>query len=145
MIKKLLKQSLLGLMSGFTIMTIVLFIFMLSSDDPSIYLTKSYLIRNIWSSALVGLAFSIPALIYNHHRFSISIQTLIHMGTGLVVFFPIAFNAAWIPVSEGTLAIVLSIVSMVVLAFAVWFGFYIYYRHEAKMINIKIKQKETLS
>ncbi|WP_162140246.1 DUF3021 domain-containing protein [Haploplasma axanthum] len=140
--KKIIKKIGLGIMTGFTIMTITMLIILLATKDVSEYLTKENMIRNIWCSAVVGIAFFLPSIIYDNDSIPQSIQTTIHMGIGYVIFFPLAIYAKWIPTNEGNGVIIITIITMLLISFGIWFGFYLFYKNEAKLINKKINDRK---
>ncbi len=142
--KKIIKKTLLGIMLGFTIMVFSLFILLLTVDDSSIYLTKESILTNIWVSAVVGIAFYLPSLVYENNKISKVLKTLIHMGIGYIVFFPLAIYARWIPTDYGSVVVVVVICFMLVVSWGIWFGYYLYYKHEAKLINKKILERNKL-
>ena len=63
------------------------------------------------------------------------------MGIGLVTYISVGLYVGWIPLQAGAWAITGTIVIAVVVSFLIWFGFYLYYRQEAKRINAKLKEK----
>lgn len=139
---KIVKKVLLGIMSGFTIMVVTMLIILLvTKDNYSEYITKEAIIRNIWCSALVGIAFYLPAMIYENKKMPKGFQVLFHMGLGYLVFFPISIYAKWIPISKGVTAIIGFVLFTVVISFSIWFGFYLYYKKEAKMITQKLRER----
>ncbi|NLN50825.1 MAG: DUF3021 domain-containing protein [Acholeplasmataceae bacterium] len=141
--KNALELALFGMMLGFTVLTISMLLGMLSSSEETFdYLIKENLIRNIWCSALVGIGFNLPGVIYYNDKLSYPIKALIHLGIGYIVFFPIAFYANWIPVNNGWLAVVISIAILIIVSLGIWVGFYLYYKLEAERINAKIKERK---
>ena len=93
-------------------------------------------------SMVTGIAFYVPALVYQNEKLSKGLQVLIHMGIGLVTYISVGLYVGWIPLQAGAWAITGTIVSAVVVSFLIWFGFYLYYRLEAKRINAKLKEKQ---
>ncbi len=139
MTKKIINKTIFGIITGFSVMTFTLLILLLVTHDSEVFLTKSHMITNIWVSAVVGIAFSLPSIIYDYEKIPNSIQSIIHMGTGYTVFFPLAFYAKWIPVKDSMFAILGTIVCFILVSMSVWLGFYLYYRKEAKLINQRLK------
>ena len=93
-------------------------------------------------SMITGIAFYVPALVYQNEKLSKGLQVLIHMGIGLLTYISVGCYVGWIPLQAGAWAIVGTIVSAVVISFLIWFGFYLYYKQEARRINAKLKEKQ---
>ena len=93
-------------------------------------------------SMITGIAFYVPSLVYQNEKLSKGLQVFIHMGIGLVTYISVGLYVGWIPLQAGAWAIIGTIVIAVVVSFLIWFGFYLYYRQEAKRINAKLKEKQ---
>ena len=93
-------------------------------------------------SMITGIAFFVPAFVYQTEELSKGLQVLIHMGIGLLTYISVGCYVGWIPLQAGAWAIVGTIVSAVVISFLIWFGFYLYYKQEARRINAKLKEKQ---
>lgn len=93
---------------------------------------------NLLGGILVGIGWTMPALIYQSEKYSIGFKTLFHMTIGFAVYIPCAFLIGWIPLDKGGYIIVTALVMIFIFAAAVWFCFYLYYRNEAKRINQRI-------
>lgn len=141
MIKKIVKQSVIGVMFGFTMMTLSLLVIVLISNDLSQIVTKESILSSIIVSAIVGITFNVGSLVYDSKLPRI-LQTLIHMGVGMTVFFIGAYFAKWIPMEAGLPAVLGFIIFAFVVSFAIWGGFLIYYHLEAKSIYKQLKNKE---
>lgn len=66
-------------------------------------------------------------------------KTFIHMGTGFFIYFIAALNLNWIPVEFGPGMIAISVLIAIIVAFGIWFMFYLYNRKEAKKLNQKLE------
>jgi O-antigen/teichoic acid export membrane protein len=88
-----------------------------------------------------GLGFGLPTVIYGNENISLPIQTLIHMGIGCVVMIITAFLVGWIPTEKGALAIIVTIVVEIVIAFAIWLFFYAHQKRLAKKMNKRISER----
>ena len=95
-------------------------------------------------SMITGIAFYVPALVYQNEKLSKGLQVLIHMGIGVLTYISVGCYVGWIPLQAGAWAIAGTIVSAVVISFLIWFGFYLYYKQEAKHINAKLKEKQNI-
>lgn len=89
-------------------------------------------------SAIVGIGFSVPSLIYKNSKLPYGLQIVIHMGIGCSIMLITAFCVGWIPTSLGIKGILISIVIEIISAFIIWFAFSLYYKQEATKINKQI-------
>ena len=115
--------------------------FTLSGIIFDIIFKGSFLLDH-WYYTKMAIGSMVPALVYQNEKFSKGLQVLIHMGIGLVTYISVGLYVGWIPLQAGAWAITGTIVSAVVVSFLIWFGFYLYYRLEAKRINAKLKEKQ---
>lgn len=137
---KLIKLIIKGICWGCTISIFILMTGAATVGDSFLDMGADYFIRQSIASMIVGIGFSVPTLIYDKESLSRKIQTLIHMGIGFLVFFPIAYCLGWIPVVFGWGAALLSVVIALVISFAIWYGYYLYYKREAKKLNQKLER-----
>ena len=107
----------------------------------SFLLNHWYYTKMAIGSMITGIAFYVPSLVYQNEKLSKGLQVFIHMGIGLVTYISVGLYVGWIPL-QGAWAIIGTIVIAVVVSFLIWFGFYLYYRQEAKRINAKLKEKQ---
>jgi hypothetical protein len=95
--------------------------------------------KMVIGSAIVGLGFGVPTVVYNSDRLPQPIKVLIHMGIGCVIYTIVAYAVGWFG-GSATLAQGLIIAAIQILvAFIIWFCFMRYYRKEAKEMNEKIQ------
>ena len=106
------------------------------------YHIRYYFTKMAIGSMITGIAFYVPSLVYQNEKLSKGLQVFIHMGIGLVTYISVGLYVGWIPLQAGAWAITGTIVIAVVVSFLIWFGFYLYYRQEAKRINAKLKEKQ---
>lgn len=139
--KKICLHTLLGIAWGCTIFTLMSLTLTLTMGETFLHMSPQTFITQIICSIISGIAFCVPAIVYDYEHLAQPIQVLIHMGCGLCIYFICAFYAGWIPVQAGLIPIILTLVLMVFIAFAIWFCFYLYYRHEANQINQKLKEQ----
>lgn len=91
-------------------------------------------------SILIGIGFSVPSAIYDNDKFSLGLQTLIHMGLGCIVLLLVAFNVGWIPIAAGWPAILLAVLGQLVIAFLLWLVFAFHYKQLAQKMNDRIQR-----
>lgn len=95
--------------------------------------------KMVIGSAIVGLGFGVPTVVYNSDRLPQPIKVLIHMGIGCVIYTIVAYAVGWFG-GSATLAqgLIIAAIQLLV-AFIIWFCFMRYYRKEAKKMNEKIQ------
>lgn len=142
MLKKIMIKFIQGIAYGCTVLTVLGLIFAINDGGNFASLTSQEYIRNVIASMISGVGFVVPSIIYERKNLSMGIQIFIHMGVGLTVYILSALYGGWIPVDYGLRAIVLSIIIMIIISFIIWSGFYIYFKREAKIMNIKIQDLE---
>ncbi|MEE0252357.1 MAG: DUF3021 domain-containing protein [Acutalibacteraceae bacterium] len=108
----------------------------------SFLLDHWYYTKMAIGSMITGIAFYVPSLVYQNEKLSKGLQVFIHMGIGLLTYISVGLYVGWIPLQAGGWVVAVAIVSAVVISFLIWFGFYLYYRLEAKRINEKLKEKQ---
>lgn len=140
--RNFIKSIAVGIGWGFTVLVVYLTIGVIISSDFLASIAPDDFIKYVICSAVVGLGFSVPSLIYYNERISRILQVIIHLGTGFAIYIPVAFFAGWIPTAYGAIAVALSLLCAVVFSLLVWFCFALYYRKQAEEINRKILEKQ---
>lgn len=140
MLKKIGKNLFLGIASGSLLFNIMGIIFAAICDSSELVTSGEYYIKQVVCSMIVGIGFWLPSIVYEFRNISNIMKVLIHMGIGIVVYVGTGFYAGWIPVDIGIKNIVFIIIFMILIAFGIWSGFYLYYRKEAQLINKKISE-----
>ena len=140
--RNFIKSIAVGIGWGFTVLVVYLTIGVIISSDFLASIAPDDFIKYVICSAVVGLGFSVPSLIYYNERISRILQVIIHLGTGFAIYIPVAFFAGWIPTAYGAIAVALSLLCAVVFSLLVWFCFALYYRKQAQEINRKILEKQ---
>ncbi|MGN0507967.1 MAG: DUF3021 domain-containing protein [Ruminococcus sp.] len=140
--KNIIKSIVLGIGWGFTVFVVYLTIGVIISGDFLAGIAQDDFIKYVICSAVIGLGFSVPSLIYRNERISRGLQVIIHLGTGFAIYVPVAFFAGWIPTAYGAIAVAVSLLCAVVFSLLVWLCFALYYRKQAQEINRKIVEKQ---
>ena len=140
--KNIIKSIVLGIGWGFTFFVVYLTIGVIISGDFLAGIAQDDFIKYVICSAVIGLGFSVPSLIYRNERISRGLQVIIHLGTGFAIYVPGAFFAGWIPTAYGAVAVAVSLLCAVVFSLLVWLCFALYYRKQAQEINRKIVEKQ---
>jgi len=136
---KIFKLIALGIAWGCTCSTFIMMIGALTMGDTFIALTANEFISQSIGSMIVGIGFVVPTLIYQNRHLSIWMQTLVHMGIGFLVYFPIAFRLGWIPGERKLSAAFVLIV--LVFYFLIWSVSYLYYKKMAEKLNEKLESR----
>jgi len=92
-------------------------------------------------SIAVGIGTATTPIVYEFDRLRRWQQITIHATVGLGTFFTVAFSLGWLPMASP-FAIAVSVVLGVIIFFAIWYGFYLYGKYEAKKINEKLRNSE---
>ena len=140
--KNIIKSIVLGIGWGFTFFVVYLTIGVIISGDFLAGIAQDDFIKYVICSAVIGLGFSVPSLIYRNERISRGLQVIIHLGTGFAIYVPVAFFAGWIPTAYGAVAVAVSLLCAVVFSLLVWLCVALYYRKQAQEINRKIVEKQ---
>lgn len=140
--KKIISVTAMGISWGFTVLVFYMTVSAIINSDFFSNLTSAEFIKQVICSAIVGLGFSVPSLIYRNENLSRWLQVVIHLGIGFAIYICVAFYAGWIPIEFGLLPVVISLVISVVFALLAWMCFSLYYRKQAEKINEKIIEKQ---
>ena len=132
--KRILKYTLIGIASGCTVFVILGMIFASIWGDEAL-LTGNRFICYALASMVVGIGFSVPAIVYDNENLAMLFKVLIHMGTGFAIYFFIGLPLGWIPLEYGVGAAVLTVACALGTSVLIWLGFYLYRCHEAQQIN----------
>lgn len=138
--KKVILNTIYGIACGCTIFTFLGIVFAFV-DSSYLMMSREEYITNAMCAIISGIGSYLPTIIYSNDRISKGLQVLVHMGICLSTYFVCAFYAGWIPVKSGIVATISSMVIMTIIAFMIWFGFYIYNKNEARKINAKLQEK----
>ena len=142
MIKKIIGRTLSGISYGCFWMVGYGIIFNLMPDKAHFESLMSNFTIQAIGSMLVGIGFVLPTLIYDSENLSLFVKTLIHLGIGVPFFFVVGFFLGWLPKDLGIGNIFFMILGCIVVSFVIWFGFYLYYKNESKLINKRLKNIE---
>ncbi|WP_018932470.1 DUF3021 domain-containing protein [Gracilibacillus lacisalsi] len=135
MIVEGLKRILLGVAVG-SLITFVVLSFLVMLDINST-------IQEIWkhwsASMALGVYYSLASVIFELERWSILKQTVIHLSLTILVFFPIAILAGWIPFN--LLAMILGLGIFLTLYSVFWISAYFYYKNMERVMNERIDRE----
>ena len=94
--------------------------------------------KMVAGSALVGLGYGVPTIIYRKE--SLPIKIIIHMGIGTAIYLGVAYAVGWIGGSATVGQGILIGAIQLAVAFVIWLAFSSYYRGQAKKMNEKIQE-----
>lgn len=137
MFGKSIKLIITGISMGCTISCIIMMVGTHFSGSDWILNAPKGFTAQIIGAMLTGIGFSLPSLIYEKEQLSRAQQSLIHLGTGFLIYLIIAYYLQWLP-TQNTAILLLSILFMAVCTILIWLCFYFYYKSEAKAINKKL-------
>ena len=96
--------------------------------------------KMVAGSALVGLGYGVPTIIYRKESLPLPIKIIIHMGIGTAIYLGVAYAVGWIGGSATVWQGILIGAIQLAVAFVIWFAFSSYYRGQAKKMNEKIQE-----
>lgn len=136
--KKLFDLLIKGVGTALACFTIFGMIWDIINDGNYVFNNWAYT-KMVVGSIIVGIGFSIPALIYYSQNIPYAMKIIVHMGIGCAIFLITSFIVGWIPVSLGIMECALVILLELTVAFFLWLIFTLYYKRMAKKMDKKIK------
>lgn len=137
-VKDILKSTVISIGMALTIFSLVGMFFDITNGG-NFSMEGFQFTKMVIGSAIVGIGFGVPTVVYNSEKLPMPVKVLIHMGTGCVIYTIVAYAVGWFggaatPVQGLAIAGI-----QLVVAFVIWFCFNSYYRKEAKQMNEKIQ------
>ena len=138
-LKDLLKSTVISIGMALAIFCFVGMFFDIISGG-TFTLTDHRFTKMVIGSALVGIGFGVPSMVYNSEKLPMPVKVLIHMGIGCTIYTLVAYSVGWFGGSATiTQGLVIAAIQLIV-AFVIWFCFMRFYRREAKQMNEKIQE-----
>ena len=137
-IKDLLKSTIISIGMALTIFCLVGIMFDVIYGG-NFSLEGYQFTKMVIGSAIVGLGFGIPTIVYNSDKLPYPIRVIIHMGIGCVIYTIVAYAVGWFGGSVTLWQGLIIAGIQLVVAFIIWFCFMRYYKKEAKKMNDKIQ------
>ena len=137
-VKEILKSTVISIGMALTIFSLVgMFFDIVNGGNFSM---EGYqFTKMVAGSAIVGIGFGVPTIVYNSEKLPTPVKVLIHMGIGCVIYTIVAYAVGWFGgAATPVQGLVIAGIQLAV-AFVIWFCFMRYYRKEAKMMNDKIQ------
>ena len=137
-VKEILKSTVISIGMALTIFSLVgMFFDIVNGGNFSM---EGYqFTKMVAGSAIVGIGFGVPTVVYNSEKLPTPVNVLIHMGIGCVIFTIVAYAVGWFGgAATPVQGLVIAGIQLAV-AFVIWFCFMRYYRKEAKQMNEKIQ------
>ena len=137
-VKDLLKSTVISIGMALTIFSIVGMIFDIMGGGN--FSMEGYqFTKMVIGSAIVGIGFGVPTVVYNSEKLPMPVKVLIHMGIGCVIYTIVAYAVGWFGAAASPLQGLAVAGIQLLVAFIIWFCFMRYYRKEAKQMNEKIQ------
>ena len=137
-VKEILKSTVISIGMALTIFSLVgMFFDIVNGGNFSM---EGYqFTKMVAGSAIVGIGFGVPTVVYNSEQLPTPVKVLIHMGIGCVIYTIVAYAVGWFGgAATPVQGLVIAGIQLAV-AFVIWFCFMRYYRKEAKQMNEKIQ------
>lgn len=116
--------------------------YFIQGETFSLLIAKDYA-RQALGSILVGISCGSTAVIYQFKRPAWGIKVLIHFIVGMGVFYPTSIRLGWIPFyPDKIIYTILQILLSCGIFMAIWSGFYLANRREARKINERLREME---
>lgn len=129
--KTFIFRSFGGICFGALVMVVICFGIIVFGEVGQ--LNSGIFMKNAIGTLLCGWFFSVATLIFEVERWSLLFQTFIHFVTVSILYFILSFSIGWIPYS--TTGIILGIGVFLVIYAIIWTIFYLYFRHQTKLLN----------
>lgn len=99
-------------------------------------LTSYQFTKMVIGAMLVGFSFSIPSFIYENEKYSLLVQTLIHMRIGVIVMIIVG----WIPLNYGLSTAIFMIVLEIAISILIWLIYCLQNKKLVKSMNERIHE-----
>ena len=137
-VKEILKSTVISIGMALTIFSLVGMFFDIVNGG-NLSMEGYQFTKMVAGSAIVGIGFGVPTIVYNSEKLPTPVKVLIHMGIGCVIYTIVAYAVGWFGgAATPVQGLVIAGIQLVV-AFVIWFCFMRYYRKEAKQMNEKIQ------
>ncbi len=142
-IKLFVKYILLGISWGCTFFVIMCLSFFVGGGEVLLTPIFKDFARHSVGAMIVGIACGGTSVVYQFHRLSRLVQTIIHFCVGVGIFFPTAIYLGWIPFfPDKIIYTILQFLLSCGIFVAIWLCFYLFNRNEAKRINERLREFE---
>lgn len=96
--------------------------------------------KMVVGALIIGIGFGAPTVVYSSDRLPMPMKVIIHMGTGLIIYFIVASYEGWMGDGSSTIRTFGIVVCQIAITFGVWAAFMLHYRREAKRMNDAIQK-----
>lgn len=141
--KNLIKSTITSIGIALTIFCITGMVFDIAYDG-NFSLDNYQFSKMVIGCIIVGLGFGLPTMIYHKDNLPMPFKVIIHMGTGCVIYTIVAYTVGWIGGTSSILHGIIAAIFQIALAFIIWGCFMLHYRNDARKMNEKIKELQTL-
>ena len=137
-VKEILKSTVISIGMALTIFSLVGTFFDIVNGGN--FSMEGYqFTKMVAGSAIVGIGFGVPTIVYNSEKLPTPVKVLIHMGIGCVIYTIVAYAVGWFGGAATPVQGLVIAGIQLAIAFVIWFCFMRYYRKEAKQMNEKIQ------
>lgn len=135
--REFIKKSIAGIFFGAFISILIVYGIIFTGDFGELH--GEAFVKYSLVSMLLGALTGISIWFFETFRLSLLQKTIIHF----IIFVPILYGivslTGWVQIQSITGFIVLGLI-LIATYVAVWFGFYLYFRHIASRLNDELKQ-----
>ncbi|MCL2353883.1 MAG: DUF3021 domain-containing protein [Defluviitaleaceae bacterium] len=139
MLKKTIKQFLLGVTLGSTLFVIIVIVTQFISGGGPVTI-NNFALEATTSMVLSGVAVASSFLIWEIERLSELMKLIIHFAFVLVLFFVVGLLLGWISFDRPW-SVANMVIQTVVIYAIYWTGFTMHEKAEAKKINEALKKR----
>ena len=140
--KKWVQRLLVGVALGSFLFNLTMLAFLVIASEEVLQIVFAQYAENFLASLFIGIVFSIMSFVYDKDGWSMPIQILVHMGSGMLAYVCVAFFMGWISTQLHYAA--LSVGIALGIAGLIWLGFYLYNRAQCRRFNEVLQQKNNV-
>ncbi|MBC8570177.1 DUF3021 domain-containing protein [Zongyangia hominis] len=137
--KRMVQKLLIGIGTGSVIFNLTMAIFVLTAKGPVLDAVFERYLPNFGAALLIGIVFSVMSVVYKKESWGMPLKVLVHMGSGLLVYFLLAAALGWI--SPAPIACLISIGAALISSGLIWLGFYLYNRAQCRRLSAALRAR----
>ena len=141
MIKLIVRYAFLGIACGCVILVIMGIRADLTRTGDTHVFADNFTTQAV-SAMVIGIGFSVTSVVHKIERLATWLQTAIHLSVGFGVYLIVSFANGWLSISSP-FAVIVSVAINAVLFLAIGLGYYLLNEREAKIINEKLKERNS--
>ena len=139
----ILKHLYWGISCGCTLFVLECLVKFLLGGAAGLASVTDDFVRQVAGYILVGVACVSTTAVYHLRRLSFRRKVILHFAIGLGVLYSVSLYLGWLPVHPGQAVYSLfqALIQLGVFV-AIWLACYLLNRHEARQINVRLRQLE---